>query len=45
MNQSESSTPGDRFAQIMQFQTPAALAWSAETQPDAPRLKRYGAFL
>lgn len=38
MNQSESSTPGDRFAQILQFQTPAALAWIRGNTPYAPGL-------
>ena len=38
MNQSESSTPGDRFAQILQFQTPAALAWVRGNTPYAPGL-------
>lgn len=38
MNQSESSTPGDRFAQILQFQTPAALAWIRGNTLYAPGL-------
>lgn len=36
MNQSESSTPGDRFAQILQFQTPRLWPGSAETRPMLP---------
>ena len=27
MNQSAAATPGDQFAQILRFGTPAALAW------------------
>ena len=38
MNQAASSTPGDRFAQILQYQTPAALAWVRGNTPYAPGL-------
>lgn len=38
MNQAASSTPGDRFARILQYQPPAALAWVRGNTPYAPGL-------